>query len=50
MAPEAITYAQAQELLAARRDAAPSPKRGGFKRRAASTGARKGTRRKAAGA
>jgi DNA topoisomerase-1 len=28
MTPEAITYAQAQELLAARRDAAPAPRRG----------------------
>jgi DNA topoisomerase-1 len=38
--PEALTYPQAQELLAARRDAGPSPKRGGIKRRAAG-GARK---------
>ena len=43
MAPEAVTYEQAMELLAARRDAAPSPKRGGFKRRAAA-GGRKATR------
>jgi DNA topoisomerase-1 len=51
MTPEAITYQQAQELLAARRDAGPAPKRGGFKRRApAGGGARKATRRKAAGA
>jgi DNA topoisomerase-1 len=50
MSPEAITYPQAQELLAARRDAAPAPRRGGFTRRAASGGARKATRRKAAGA
>jgi len=52
MAPEALTYPQAQELLAARRDAAPSPKRRGFKRRAAATGARKkaqGSRPKAKG-
>ena len=52
MNPEELTWAQAQELLAARRDAAPSPRRGGFKRRAASGGSktkRKSTR-KAAGA
>ncbi len=36
--PEAVTYEQAVELLAARRDAAPAPRRGGFKRRAASAG------------
>jgi len=43
MTPEAITYEQAQELLAARRDAAPAPKRrGGAKRR--STGSRKASR------
>ena len=40
MSPEAITYEQAMELLAARRDAAPAPKRG-FKRRAATGGKRK---------
>jgi DNA topoisomerase-1 len=49
VAPEALTYAQAQELLAARRDAGPSPKRGGFKRKAAG-GARKVSKRKSAGA
>jgi DNA topoisomerase-1 len=43
MTPEQITYEQAMELLAARRDAAPSPKRGGFKRRTAG-GGRKGAR------
>jgi DNA topoisomerase-1 len=51
LTPEAITYAQAQELLAARRDAGPAPKKGrggGFKRRSAG-GARK-TTRKSAGA
>jgi DNA topoisomerase-1 len=37
MSPESITYEQAQELLAARRDAAPSPRRGGSKRRAGGT-------------
>jgi DNA topoisomerase I len=37
MAPEALTWEQAQELLAARRDAVPMPRRGGggFKRRPA---------------
>jgi DNA topoisomerase-1 len=51
MNPEAVTYEQAVELLEARRDAAPAPRRGGFKRRAASGGAAKRPRaRKAAGA
>jgi DNA topoisomerase-1 len=40
IAPEALTYAQAMELLAARRDAAPAPRRGGTKRRAAAPGAK----------
>ena len=50
--PESLTFAQAQELLAARRDAAPSPRRMGGRRRAAaeSTGRSRGSRRKAAGA
>jgi DNA topoisomerase I len=50
--PEALTFAEAQELLAARRDAAPSPRRMGGRRRAAaeSTGRARGSRRKAAGA
>ena len=48
LAPETITYQQAQDLLAARRDAAPAPKRGGFKRRAVS-GAKKSTRKAAVG-
>jgi DNA topoisomerase-1 len=50
--PEALTYAQAQELLAARRDAAPSPRRMGGRRRVAaeSTGRARGARRKSAGA
>jgi len=39
MNPEAITYEQAAELLAARKDAAPAPRRGGFKRRAAKSAA-----------
>ena len=46
IAPEALTYQQAQDLLAARRDAGPAPKRG-FKRKAAG-GARKGARKAAA--
>jgi DNA topoisomerase I len=51
--PESLTYAQAQELLAARRDAPPSPRRMGGRRSAAaagSTGRSRGSRRKAAGA
>ena len=51
MNPDELTYEQATELLAARRDAAPSPRRGGFKRRATSAVGRKAPRaRKAAGA
>ena len=42
LSPDALTYEQATELLAARRDAAPMPRRGGVKRRAASAGAKKG--------
>jgi DNA topoisomerase-1 len=34
MTPESVTFEQAVQLLAARRDAAPSPRRGGTKRRA----------------
>ena len=49
--PNALTYEQAMELLNARRDMAPAPKRGGggFKRKAASatTAKAKGTKRKA---
>jgi len=51
--PEALTYAQAQELLAARRDAPPSPRRMGGRRAAAAagpTGRARSSRRKAAGA
>ena len=51
--PDSLTYAQAQELLAARRDAPPSPRRMGGRRAAAaagSTGRARGSRRKAAGA
>ena len=33
--PNALTFEQASELLAARRDMAPAPKRGGFKRKPA---------------
>jgi DNA topoisomerase-1 len=47
--PESVTFEQATELLEARRNAAPSPRRGGTKRRAAGAGARsRGTRTKAA--
>jgi DNA topoisomerase-1 len=48
--PETVTFEQATELLQARRDAAPSPRRGGFKRKAAAGGKAKRTRTKAAGA
>jgi DNA topoisomerase-1 len=41
ISPEALTYEQAMDLLAARRDAVPMPRRGGMKRRAASAGAKK---------
>jgi DNA topoisomerase-1 len=41
MNPEQLTWEQAQELLAARRDAGPAPKRGGFKKRAAGTGGKR---------
>jgi DNA topoisomerase-1 len=42
MNPDAITYEQAAELLAARKDAAPMPRRGGFKRRAVKSAAPRG--------
>jgi DNA topoisomerase-1 len=46
--PNALTFEQATELLAARRDMAPAPKRavrgGGFKRKAASATAPKPAR------
>jgi DNA topoisomerase-1 len=48
MNPEALTYEQAIELLAARKDAAPAPRRG-FKRRVASRGKAQGPRPKAKG-
>ena len=48
--PESLTYEQAVELLAARKDAAPMPRRGGFKRRATKSTASKPRARKAAGA
>jgi DNA topoisomerase-1 len=35
--PDALTYEQALELLAARRDMAPAPKRGAFGKRAVKT-------------
>ena len=50
MNPEGVTFEQATELLEARRNAAPSAKRGGFKRKTAgAAGARKtkGTRKNA---
>src|SRR6186997_2052788 len=48
--PEALTYAQATELLAARRDAAPSPRRGRARPRAVKATASTGRpRRKAVG-
>ncbi|HLG58049.1 MAG TPA: type I DNA topoisomerase [Vicinamibacterales bacterium] len=50
--PESLTYPQAEELLAARRGAAPSPRRAGGRRRpaGAAAGAARRPRRKAAGA
>ncbi len=49
--PEALTYAQAAELLAARRDAAPSPRAGRARPRAVKATASSGrSRRKAVGA
>ena len=41
MSPEQLTWEQAQELLAARRDAGPSPKRAAKRRTAAGGGGRK---------
>jgi DNA topoisomerase-1 len=46
MNPDSLTFEQAQELLEARRNAAPSPRRGGFKRKGAKPRAR-GSRAKA---
>jgi DNA topoisomerase-1 len=48
--PDALTYAQATELLSARRDAAPSPRRGRSRPRVAKASARGKSRRKAIGA
>ena len=49
MNPEQLTWEQAQELLAARRDAGPAPKRGATKRRATGrAGAKKKTARASA--
>ena len=50
MSPEALTFEQAVELLAARRDAAPAPRRGAAKRRAPAGGAKTRGARKSAGA
>ena len=52
MSPENLTFDQATDLLEARRNAAPSPKRGGFKRKSTSAGGTrtKRARAKAAGA
>jgi DNA topoisomerase-1 len=49
MSPEAVTFAQAEELLAARRGAAPSPPRAGSRRRSggAAKSARRGARKSA---
>ena len=50
-APDALTYQQAMELLTARRDAAPAPRRTTTRRRAGGTAAKvAGRSRKAAGA
>jgi DNA topoisomerase I len=46
--PNALTFEQAMELLNARRDMAPAPKRGGFKRKAAGAAAPKAAKAKAA--
>ena len=56
MNPEALTWEQAQELLAARRDSVPMPRkapargRGPVKSKAKPAAASRGTKRKAAGA
>jgi DNA topoisomerase-1 len=50
-APESVTFEQAMNLIEARRDAAPSPRRGaGGRKRTAKASARSAPRRKAAGA
>jgi DNA topoisomerase-1 len=49
--PETVTYAQAVELLEARRNASPTPRRAGSRRRApAKAASTAGSRRKSAGA
>ncbi len=49
MNPDELTYAQAEELLAARRGAAPTPRRAGGRTRRASGGTKsRGGSRKAA--
>jgi DNA topoisomerase I len=50
VSPDNVTFEQAVELLEARRNAAPSPRRGGFKRKSAAPRAAKGGRRKTVGA
>jgi DNA topoisomerase-1 len=48
MNPDALTYAQAEELLAARRGAAPAPRRGGRPRRAGAGAKSRSASRKSA--
>jgi DNA topoisomerase-1 len=48
--PENLTFEQAINLLEARKDAAPSPRRGGGRKRTAKAAPRSGARRKSAGA
>jgi DNA topoisomerase-1 len=48
--PDALTFEQAMDLLAARRDAPPSPRRGFAKKRTAKAAGTRAPRRKAAGA
>jgi DNA topoisomerase-1 len=50
ISPDVVTYAQAEELLAARRGAAPSPPRGGGRRRSAGAKPSRRGARKSAGA
>jgi len=46
--PEALTFEQAMELLNARRDMAPAPKRGGFTRKSAGAAAPRAAKAKTA--
>ncbi len=48
--PEGLTFEQATELIQARRDAAPSPKRVAGRRRIGAAAPKRGARRKSAGA